>query len=386
MSEPMDKEQTGDTNRPDNNAPAINPSDTAQNTPTEQAQWQPKKQSIWGKILVLGLVLAGVFGILYAYQLPPFTPHYIETNNAYVRGKATQVSPKVAGYVKEILVQDYEWVEKDQVLAQIETDQFEMKLAQAQAGVLSQETALQKIKQARNSATANVAVMDANIANAKATLANAQADAKRYAELIKLDAVSRQAYDNAMTAVKKAEASLQQAIAQKHSAEQQIVDVGVNEKSNLVAIDNAKTSVELAKLELSYTTIKAPISGRLNEILVKQGQLVAVGTNLMSIVPPEYWVIANVKETDITQITIGQPATIEIDALGGKQVLAGKVVQIAPATGSEFSSAKTDPSTGNFIKIAQRVPVKIAFDDNQPIPKEIGMGMSAIVKIDKIKK
>lgn len=350
--------------------------------------WQPKKKNPLGKMVVLALLIAGVFGILYAFKLPPFTPNYIETNNAYVRGKPVVVSPKVAGYVKQIMVNDYQWVEKGEPLVQIETDQYEMKLAQAQAGVKAQEVALQKIKLANVSARANVGVMDANIANAKATLANAREDAKRYAELVKVDAVSRQQYDSAMTAVRKAEAALAQAQAQaqKLAAEQEIANVKVNEQSNLVAIDSAKAGLDLAELELSQTLIKAPVSGHLGEIGVKQGQLVSVGTALMSVVPPEHWLIANIKETDITQITIGQPATIEIDALGGKQVLTGKVVQIAPATGSEFSSAKTDPSTGNFIKIAQRVPVKIAFDDNQPIPKEIRMGMSAIVKIDKIKK
>lgn len=143
---------------------------------------------------------------------------------------------------------------------------------------------------------------------------------------------------------------------------------------------------ELAKLELSYTTIKSPISGRLGEITAKEGQLVAVGTNLMSVVPPEHWLIANVKETEIGQIAIGQPAQITVDALGGKQFLTGKVVQIASATGSEFSANKTDPSTDNFIKVAQRVPVKIAFDDNQDNVKNISIGMSAVVKIDKVKK
>lgn len=280
---------------------------TNETTPAQpqNEQWQPKKKSTGKRLLVLALLLSGVAGILYAYQLPPFSPNYVETNNAYVRGKATQVSPKVAGYVKEILVQDYQWVEQGQPLVQIETDPFEMKLAQA--------------------------------------------------------------------------------IAQKENAQQEIANVGVNEQSNLVAIDSAKAGLALAELELSYTQIHAPISGRLGEINVKQGQLVSVGANLMTVVPNDHWLIANVKETEIAQIGIGQPARIEVDALGGRQVLTGKVVQIAPATGSEFSSNKTDPSSGNFIKIAQRIPVKIAFDPKQEALKNISMGMSATVQIDKVK-
>lgn len=359
---------------------------TDENTQTQPETWQPKKKSPFKRLLILALLIAGVLGILYAYQLPPFSPNYIETNNAYVRGKPVVVSPKVAGYVQKIMVQDYEWVEMGQPLVQIETDQYEMKVSQAKAGVLAQETSLQKIKQAQTSAVANVAVMDANIASARASLDNARVAYARMAELIKIDAVSRQAYDDASTNVKKAESALAQALAQKKNAEQEIGNVVVNEKSNLVAIDNAKAGLALAELELSYTTIKAPVSGQLGEITAKEGQLVAVGTNLMSVVPPKHWLIANVKETQIGQIAIGQPAQITVDALGGKQVLTGKVVQIAPATGSEFSANKTDPSTGNFIKVAQRVPVKIAFDDNQPNVKEISMGMSAVVKIEKIAK
>lgn len=273
-----------------------------------------------------------------------------------------------------------------QPLVQIETNQYEMKLAQAKAGVLSQQASLGQIKQAQNSATANVAVMNANIESAKVSLANAKAQHARMAELVKMNAVSRQEYENSLTNVQKAEIAVAQAIAQKHNAEQEIANVKINAENNNIAIENAKAGLELAKLELSYTTIKSPISGRLGEITAKEGQLVAVGTNLMSVVPPEHWLIANVKETEIGQIAIGQSAQITVDALGGKQVLTGKVVQIAPATGSEFSASKTDPSTGNFIKVAQRVPVKIAFDDNQDNVKNISIGMSAVVKIDKVKK
>lgn len=358
--------------------------DTTQNPTDTQTTWQPKKKTPIKRFLTLFLLIAGVLGVLYAYQLPPFSPNYIQTNNAYVRGKATQVSPKVAGYVKQILVQDYDIVEKGQPLVQIETDQYDMKVAQAQAGVLAQQTMLGKIKQAQNSASANIAVMDANILSAQASLENARVAYARMRELIKIDAVSKQAYDDAKTNVKKAEAALATALAQKKNAEQEVMNVGVNEKSNLVAIQNAKAGLALAELERSQTLIKSPISGRLGEILVKEGQLVAVGTNLMSVVPSDLWIIANVKETDIANIAIGQPAKITVDALGGKQFLTGKVAQIAPATGSEFSVNKTDPSTGNFIKIAQRIPVKIIFDNKQAIDK-LNMGMSAVVKIDKIK-
>lgn len=383
---PSDKPNNDETKSEQSSEKSTESTPQATSSNDKQDTWQPKKKSPTKRLLALGLLVAGVLGILYAYQLPPFSPNYVETNNAYVRGKPVVISPKVAGYVKEIMVQDYEWVEKDQSLVQIETDQYEMKLAQAQAGVLSQQSSLGKIKQAQNSATANVAVMNANIESAKVNLANVKAQHARLAELVKIDAVSRQDFENSLANVQKAEIAVAQALAQKHNAEQEIANVRINAESNNIAIENAKAGLALAELELSQTLIKAPVSGRLGEIGVKQGQLVSVGTNLMSVVPPEHWLIANIKETEIGQIAIGQPAKITVDALGGKQVLTGKVVQIAPATGSEFSASKTDPSTGNFIKVAQRVPVKIAFDDNQENVKNISIGMSAVVKIDKVKK
>lgn len=171
--------------------------------PTAPQSWQPKPKSPLKRLFILVLLLAGVLGILYAYRLPPFTPNYVATNNAYVRGKATQVSPKVAGYVRQIMVQDYEWVEKGQPLVQIETDQYEMRLAQAQANVKAQEVSLKKIKQANASAHANVNVMDANIASAKASLENAKIAHARMAELVKAQAVSKQEYDNALTNMQK---------------------------------------------------------------------------------------------------------------------------------------------------------------------------------------
>lgn len=134
---PSDKPNNDETKSEQSSEKSTESTPQATSSNDKQDTWQPKKKSPTKRLLALGLLVVGVLGILYAYQLPPFSPNYVETNNAYVRGKPVVISPKVAGYVKEIMVQDYEWVEKDQPLVQIETDQYEMKLAQAQAGVLS---------------------------------------------------------------------------------------------------------------------------------------------------------------------------------------------------------------------------------------------------------
>lgn len=145
-------------------------------------------------------------------------------------------------------------------------------------------------------------------------------------------------------------------------------------------IANAQALLDLAKQDLGHTVIYAPASGKLGEVSVKQGQLVSAGTQLMSVVPPERWIIANIKETDMANVKIGQSASVSIDALGGK-AFSGKVAEISPATASEFSLIKADSGTGNFVKIAQRIAVKIVFDAGQQDLERLAPGMSAEVNI-----
>jgi len=165
-------------------------------------------------------------------------------------------------------------------------------------------------------------------------------------QAVSADAVSQSSRDAAQTAVKQAEAGLKQAQEQYAVAQQNIINTGVGREGAQAGIANAQALLDLAKQDLGHTVIYAPASGKLGEVSVKQGQLVSAGTQLMSVVPPERWIIANIKETDMANVKIGQSASVSIDALGGK-AFSGKVAEISPATASEFSLIKADSGTGN---------------------------------------
>lgn len=160
-----------------------------------------------------------------------------------------------------------------------------------------------------------------------------------------------------------------------------MINVSANEKIAQAAVDNAQAALLIAEDNLAHTEIKAPVGGKLGEIGVKSGQLLSIGSTLAYLVPPETWVVANIKETEMEKVRIGQTVKVKVDALNGA-VLNGNVVEIAPATGSEFSLNKTDNSTGNFVKIPQRVPVKIEVAPNQENAARLLAGMSVEVAID----
>lgn len=348
---------------------------------TESEQWQPKKASPLKSLLVLLLIAGGVLGILYAWKLPPFQTSWVETNNAYVRGKTTLISSKVGGYVQEVLVADYQTVEAGQLLARLEQTTYLAQVEQAKANLATQQANLAKISQSREATKATVNVHRAAIESAEAGLHNAQIEFRRQAELIKTNATSKQQYDNAQANLKKAQAALSQAKAQKEVAEQEVINVAANEKIAMAAVENAQAGLIIAQDNLAHTEIKAPVSGKLGEIGVKQGQLLNVGSNIAYLVPPDTWVVANLKETEVENVRVGQTANVQVDAFEGV-VLKGRVVEISPATGSEFSLNKTDNSTGNFVKIPQRVPVKIEIEPNQENAERLLSGMSVIVAID----
>ncbi len=296
-------------------------------TPQEPDQWQPEKHR-FGSIAILVATVAGVLLALYAFRLPPFGLGEVYTNNAYVRGNITVVSPRVGGYVQNVLVRDFDTVKAGQPLVEIDRANREWK----------------RIKGVSN------------------------------------DAISQSSRDAAQTAVKQAEAALTQAKEQYAIAQQNILNAGVGREGAAAAIDNAKAMLALAEQELGHTTVYAPADGLLGEVAVKKGQLVSAGTQLMSVVPTARWIVANIKETDMKNIRSGQQADITVDALGGAH-FSGSISEIAPATASEFSIIKADSGTGNFVKIAQRIVVKIELHPGQTDLHKLAPGMSVEVRI-----
>jgi multidrug resistance efflux pump len=339
--------------------------------------------------------IAGVALILYAWRLPPFRSAIAVTENAYVRGSVTIIAPKVDGYVAEVLTQDFAPVSDGQILVQLDDRNYVQKLAQAEANLQVQEANLANVVQARRAreasiegARASLATARAQDTNARAQLSRTQADQRRARALVADGSLSEREHDQTEGALRQAEAGqtqagagTDQARAMVRVAEQELRSVIVNRRAVEAAVATARAGVELARIDLQNTRIRAPRSGHAGEIGVKVGQYVTPGTQLLAMVPDQVWIVANFKEAQIARMAPGQPVEMQVDALPDA-VLHGKVERIAPATGSEFSVIRPDNATGNFTKIVQRIPVRIAVDAGDPLVARLRPGMSVIARVD----
>ncbi|MFK8922910.1 HlyD family secretion protein [Enterobacter sp. 04-C-01-SI_S15] len=280
--------------------------------------------------------LVGVLVILYAWQLPPFTRHAQFTDNAYVRGQTTFISPQVNGYITEVHVQDFVQVKKGDLLLQIDDRIYRQRVHQAEAQLAMKVAALNNNLQQRKSAEATIAKNDAALKNARAQSLKTQADLKRVKELT---------------------------------------------SDGSLSIRERDAALELAQIDLQNTRIVAPRDGQLGQIAVRLGAFVTAGTHLTTLVPPQHWVIANIKETQLAELRVGQPVKFTVDALNDR-AYQGRVESISPATGVEFSAITPDNATGNFVKIAQRIPVRIEVLGKPEDSALLRPGMSVQVTID----
>ena len=343
--------------------------------------WHPPKKTHLKNAVLIAVGLVAIALVLYAWKLPPFQSAVVSTDNAYVRGQTTVISPQVTGYVTRVYVQDFEDVAAGTPLVQIDPRIYQQKVEQAHAQVLAAESNLNNNQQSLTSNQSTVIARNASIANAEALLKKAQADMARVQELVGLGSLSPREGDQARAALQQAQAAVAEAHAQKAVAEQGVKSTHVGKQGLQAAVAQAQAQEQLAQIDLNNTTIKAPQQGRLSEISVKQGQLVNAGTQLMYLVPKHVWVVANFKETQTANIKVGQAATVRVDALGGAE-LRGKVERIAPAAGSEFSVIRPDNATGNFVKVAQRIAVRIQIDPNQELATRLSPGMSVEASVD----
>ena len=372
--------------KPAQPAEAAKPADNAdqgksKTTVSVADNWHPPKKTRLKSAVLIAIGLVAISLVLYAWKLPPFQSAVVSTDNAYVRGQTTVISPQVTGYVTRVYVQDFEDVAAGTPLVQIDPRIYQQKVEQAHAQVLAAESNLNNNQQSLTSNQSTVIARNASIANAEALLKKAQADMARVQELVGLGSLSPREGDQARAALQQAQAAVAEAHAQKAVAEQGVKSTHVGKQGLQAAVAQAQAQEQLAQIDLNNTTIKAPQQGRLSEISVKQGQLVNAGTQLMYLVPKHVWVVANFKETQTANIKVGQAATVRVDALGGAE-LRGKVERIAPAAGSEFSVIRPDNATGNFVKVAQRIAVRIQIDPNQELATRLSPGMSVEASVD----
>jgi len=368
---------------------------------------RPNWQKYGTPLLVVLLATAVVFTIIRNWD--SWEGGRIEqvTDDAYVRGDLTPLSTKVAGIVRDVRVSDFQTVHQGDLLVQLDDDDYRAQVAQASAAVEAAKAAIEnnrrqeKLQQAKvDRAVAGVNQAEAEISAAQAGIDAAQADIertlperRRQESLMQTNSTTQQKLeqvvaeeDRSRAQLVSRQASLQQTKAA-HSSSQSAVDaehrgldvLGSQELQLIADLHAKEAALTVAQVNLGYTRIQAPGDGSVGERQVRPGQLVSPGTQVIPFVSRIKWVQANYRETQLTNVKIGDPAEIRVDEYPG-QVFRGKVIEIAPASGSQFALLPPDNATGNYTKVVQRIPVKIAFDDSE-IATTLQPGLSVIATV-----
>lgn len=323
-----------------------------------------------------------VGGLVYVYSRFIHLGNVEYTDNAQVRQHITPVNTRVQGFIKKICFEEFQPVKKGDTLLIIEDAEFKLRVAQAEAD-LSNALAGRSVTTAGIETTqSNIGVSDASIEEVKVTMENARRELQRYEKLLKEDAVTRQQYDNIKTAYEAAKARYQQASRAKRSTSlvknEQTHRLGQNE----AAVKLAKANLDLARLNLSYTVITATCDGITGRKNIHEGQLVQPGQAMVDIVDgTDLWVVANYRETQLPNIHEGAEVTMTADAVPGVKYK-GVVESISDATGAAFSLIPQDNATGNFVKVEQRIPVRIRLKGNSKADmKKLRAGFNVECKV-----
>jgi membrane fusion protein (multidrug efflux system) len=335
------------------------------------------------KLLLTGAALVVLAGAVnYGWDYWTVGQYLVSTDDAYVKADSTTVAPKISGYLREVLVGDNERVKAGQVLARVDERDFRVALDQARSDVAAANAAIAS-KQAQ--LEVQQAVIDAAKATVdvdNATLTFAAQENKRYTDLATSGYGSVQNAQQAQSHIAGAQAAIQRDTANLASALKQVDLLKAEIAQATAALARAAATQSQAELNLGYTTIVAPIDGIIGNRSLRIGQFVQAGTQLMSVVPVSgAYVVANFKETQLTAVREGQPVDIAIDMFPGKRVH-GHVDSIAPASGQEFALLPPDNATGNFTKVVQRIPVKIALNRDSNALIELRPGMSVVPTIE----
>ncbi|MGV1866294.1 MULTISPECIES: HlyD family secretion protein [unclassified Rhizobium] len=362
------------------------PSDSESNSAPVQPAQVPAKPGNGRKIakrgLILAALLAGVaFGADFGYHYWTVGRFIESTDDAYVKADYTTIAPKVAGYIATVSVNDNDVVKAGQVLARIDDRDFQMALAQARADVTAADAAISNLDAQIELQQSVIGQAKATIDSSQASLDFARSEAARSARLISNGAGTQSRAEQSQSLSQQAIAALERDQAALVAAEKKIPVLQTQRKQAVAQRDRSAAAAQQAKLNLSYTTITAPVDGIVGARSLRVGQYVTSGTQLMAVVPTHSaYVVANFKETQLTNVRAGQPVVIKIDSFPDLTIR-GHVDSVSPASGLEFSLLPPDNATGNFTKIVQRIPVKIVFDDNS-LAGLLRSGMSVEPVID----
>ncbi len=305
------------------------------------------------------------------------------TDDAFVSGDVTPLSARVSGYITQMAVNDFQTVQSGDLIAVIDPSDYEAQLALAQANLAAAQATLANLANQRDVQNALIRQAEATIAATDADVLRYELEAKRQRELLRGGtAGTQQAVEQADANSKRAMAQRQLNLAQLEQQKALMAAIDIQEKQIKAQISAAEAQVALASDNLRYTRILSPADGLVGQRQVRPGQFVNIGTQVIAVVPlPNIWVIANYKETQMTNIRVGQRARVVVDAFPDL-ALTGHVESWSPGTGSTFALLPPDNATGNFTKVVQRIPVKIVLDKDAALGTLVRPGMSVEAAID----
>ncbi|MEN5092188.1 HlyD family secretion protein [Pseudomonas protegens] len=304
------------------------------------------------------------------------------TNDAFIAADYTLVAPRVAGFIKEVLVEDNQQVKAGQLLALIDDRDLRAAAQAADAETLVAQAQLQNARATLDRQSSVIAQAQAALGAARAEMAFAEHELNRYNHLAGVGAGTVQNAQQAKTRIDQASARLATATAALAAERKQVEILTAQRDAAEGGLKRAQAALEMASYELSYTRIVAPVDGMVGERAVRVGAYVTPGSKILAVVPlQQAYVLANFQETQLTAMHAGQTVEVRVDSLGG-ETLHGRVESLAPATGVTFAAVKPDNATGNFTKVVQRIPVKILLDPNQPMAERLRVGMSVEASVD----
>jgi membrane fusion protein (multidrug efflux system) len=330
-------------------------------------------------ILPVVVLAGGVGGGWYWWNVLRFLQ---STDDAYVQSDVTLISPKIEGYIKKVKVADNQEVGEGAVLFVIDDRDFKAKVAQAEAAVAAEEAIIATYDSRLKLQQAVIEQAAASIVSVEADLARTQQDYKRYSALLSTDYASRQRFEQAQADARKGEAAVAKSRAAFAAEQEQLAVLRSQQREEQAKLQQARANLQLAHNDLDNTIIRAPVSGVAGNRAGQVGQYVKAGTQLLSLVPlSRVYVTANFKETQLTDMRPGQLAAVSVDAYPDLKI-DGRIESFAPASGAQFSLLPPDNATGNFTKIVQRVPVRIALPTSSPLIGRLRPGLSVTVTIN----
>jgi len=326
-------------------------------------------------IVCLGLIVLGIIAGVAWYL---HARHYESTDDAFIDGRPVLVSPQVTGSIIKVEVTDNQIVKSGDLLATIDPRNYKAAVDQADAQIRQAEATVKNLDAQIAAQRAQVDQANQQVTEAQAALKFAQDENTRYQDLVQKGAGTLQRAQQASSDLNGKQAAFDAASAAKLAAERQIDVLGAQKVGAAAQLDQAKAQKDRADADLERTELRATVDGRVTKLTAAVGAIAAPGQSIMIVVPLDVWVTANFKESQLADMRVGQPVDIRIDAFGGRK-LPGRVDSVQAGSGTAFSLLPAENATGNYVKVVQRVPVKITFDQRPDL--ELGPGMSVVPTI-----